>query len=177
MELESYVETLRRELIVSAAVGGAEAEAVAERLVAPLESSVRLLLLKALANAAEEIGRELAPRAVELRLGGLSGLDPSFVVTSPAGGSRPDLAPEQDDEPDDGPDDVAPATADDGATARINFRPPEQLKARIEDAASQSGLSVNAWLVRSVSATLNRESRRPVRRAPRGGDHQSGWAR
>ncbi|MBM7789895.1 hypothetical protein [Tenggerimyces flavus] len=161
MELESYVASLRRELMVNAAVGGAEAEAIAERLVAPLESSVRLVLLKALSSAAQEISRDLPAGSVELRL---SGLDPSFVVTSSP-------VPPADEEY------VAPTTADDGATARINFRPPEQLKSRIEEAAGREGMSVNAWLVRSVSATLNRESRRPIRRAPRGGDHQSGWAR
>lgn len=161
MELESYVASLRHELMVNAAVGGAEAEAVAQRLVAPLDSSVRLVLLKALSTAAEEITRDLPAGSVELRL---SGLDPSFVVTPSAG------QPVEEDY-------AAPPTADDGATARINFRPPEQLKTRIEEAAGRDGMSVNAWLVRSVSATLNRESRRPIRRAPRGGDHQSGWAR
>lgn len=161
MDLEPYVASLRRDLMVNAAAGGADAEAIAERLAAPLESSVRLVLLKALSNATEEISRGLPAGSVELRL---SGLDPSFVVTSAP-------APPAEEEY------VAPPTPDDGATARINFRPPEQLKTRIEEAAGREGMSVNAWLVRSVSATLNRESRRPIRRAPRGGDHQTGWAR
>jgi hypothetical protein len=170
MELESYVEDLRRELMVNAAVGGAEAEAVAERLVAPLASSVRLALLKVLSTAAEEISRDLAPASVRLTL---SGLDPSFVVTpSPLADEAGEAAYVDDLQAP-----PAPPTADDGATARINFRPPEQLKVRIEEAAGRAGLSVNAWLVRSVTATLNRESRRPIRRAPRGGDHQTGWAR
>jgi predicted HicB family RNase H-like nuclease len=62
---------------------------------------------------------------------------------------------------------------DEGATARINFRPPEHLKARIEDAAGREGLSVNAWLVLAVTATLNHHSD-PV---SRGGQHYSGWVR
>lgn len=165
MELEPYVDSLRRELVVAAEVGGDDVRAVAERLLAPLDSSVRLTLLKALSAAAEEINRDLAPGSVELRL---HGLDPSFAVT-PASTqvSEPDL-PEPP---------MAPSMPEDGATARINFRPPEQLKARIEEVAGREGLSVNAWLVRSVTATLNREARRPVPRSPVGGDHQSGWAR
>ena len=63
-----YVENLRRELAVAADAGGEEARALAERLTAPLESAVRLMLLDALSAAADEITRELAPGSVELRL-------------------------------------------------------------------------------------------------------------
>jgi HicB family len=47
-----------------------------------------------------------------------------------------------------------PAVEEEGPTARINFRPPEHLKARIEAAAARDGLSVNAWLVRVTSGVL-----------------------
>lgn len=48
----------------------------------------------------------------------------------------------------------APADEDEGGTARINFRLPAHLKARVEDAAGREGLSVNAWLVRAVSGAM-----------------------
>ena len=38
---------------------------------------------------------------------------------------------------------------------RINFRPPEQLKQRIEEAAARDGLSVNAWLTRALTNVLS----------------------
>ena len=60
----------------------------------------------------------------------------------------------------------------DGAVSRINFRPPEQLKQRIEAAASQQGLSTNAWLVRVVSAALAGDQR--TRRGRRN-QHFTGW--
>ena len=41
MELGPYVDTLRQELGTAAAAGGEEARALAERLTAPLESSLR----------------------------------------------------------------------------------------------------------------------------------------
>ena len=87
MDLTPYVENLRRELAVAADAGGEDARALAERLTAPLESAIRLMLLDALSAAADEITRELAPGSVELRL--RSG-EPDFVVTpAPAASARP----------------------------------------------------------------------------------------
>ena len=42
--------------------------------------------------------------------------------------------------------------------ARINLRLPDQLKARVEQAAEREGLSVNAWLVRAASAAVDRSA-------------------
>ena len=78
MDLTQYVENLRGELAVAAAAGGEDARVLAERLTAPLESAIRLMLLEALSAAADEITRELAPGSVELRL---RAGEPDFVVT------------------------------------------------------------------------------------------------
>jgi hypothetical protein len=172
MDLTSYVENLRQELAVAAAAGGEEARALAERLTGPLESGIRLALLDALSAAAVEITRDLAPGSVDLRL---RGREPSFVVTLPA--------EQWFDGPDPGPGaPVPPPVPPDGeesATARINFRLPEHLKARIEEAAGQAGLSVNSWLVRAAAAALASDdgSRRQTRPAPRGSQHYTGWVR
>jgi hypothetical protein len=160
MDLTPYVENLRRELAVAADAGGDEARALAERLTAPLESAVRLTLLDALSAAAGEITRELAPGSAELRL---RAGEPEFVVTQPP-----------EDEPD------APrAEADEGATARINLRLPEQLKAGVEQAASRERLSVNAWLVRAVAAAVAGDGgeRRPRQRGGPLGQAYTGWVR
>jgi len=166
MDLTPYVENLRRELAVAADAGGEDARALAERLSAPLESAIRLMLLDALSAAADEITRELAPGAVELRL---RAGDPDFVVT-PAPADEP-LEP--------APDDAASALpdADEAATARINLRLPEQLKASIEQAASRERLSVNAWLVRAAAAALASDDRRPRQRSGRPGQGYTGWVR
>src|SRR4029450_807942 len=66
MDVEPYVETIRHQLEIAAEVGGEDARALAERLVAPLESAIRLAVQDALSAAAEEINLELAPRSVEL---------------------------------------------------------------------------------------------------------------
>src|SRR3954452_15387725 len=125
MDLTPYVDQLRRELVASAEIGGDDARALAERLTGPLEASLRLALLSALSTAAEEITSQLAPGAVDVRL---RGGDLGFVVTAPP-------SPAEDLRPDDAapaPPPTAPE-AEDGGTARITLRLPEQLKARVED--------------------------------------------
>jgi hypothetical protein len=171
MDLSPYVEQLRRELVASAEVGGDEARALAERLTAPLESSLRLALLSALSTAAEEITSQLAPGAVDVRL---RGGDLGFVVTAP-----PSLP--EDLRPDEAPTAPPPAApdADDGGTARITLRLPEQLKARVEDAAGREGYSVNTWLVRAVTRGLEpgEGGGSTDRRKKWSGQHYSGWVR
>jgi hypothetical protein len=171
MNLTPYVDSLRREFLLAAEAAGEENLGVAERLVPSLDASVRLTLLNALSTAADEISRDLAPGSVDLRL---RGLEPSFVVTRPTAGIG------FDDfligGPAAGNGMVIPAAEDEGAPARINFRPPEHLKARIEEAAGREGLSVNAWLVRAVTATLNGAGR-SERRAPPGDHYNVGWVR
>jgi hypothetical protein len=163
MDLTTYVENLRHELAVAADAGGDDARALAERLTAPLEPAVRLMLLDALSAAADELTRDLAPGSVELRL---RGGEPEFVVT-PAPADEPIAVA------------APPPEAEESATARINLRLPEQLKAGVEQAASRERLSVNAWLVRALAAAVAQHdpSRRPPQRGGRIGDTFTGWVR
>ncbi|MGW1774618.1 toxin-antitoxin system HicB family antitoxin [Streptomyces sp. NPDC002104] len=169
MDLTPYVSTLRQELAVAAEAGGDEARKLAERLTAPLESATRLTLLNVLSAAMDEITRELAPGSVDVRL---RGLDPEFVVTLPAGENHAPVEPATA-EP------LAPhasAEGDEGGTARVNLRLPAHLKARAEEAASREGLSVNAWLVRAVSAAVDGGARpRPAEKSQSVGQSFTGW--
>ena len=173
MDLTPYVSNLRQELAVAAVAGGDDARALAERLTAPLESATRLVLLDALSAAAAEITRDLAPGSVDLRL---RGREPSFVVTPPP-------AEQPFDEPGPPAADVQPPAlpeGEEGTAARISFRLTEHLKSRIEEAAAQAGLSVNAWLLRAASASLDsgdRDHRSSDRRASWGGQRYTGWVR
>lgn len=170
MDLTPYVDSLREELAVVAEAGGTDARAIAERLTAPLESAIRLMLLEALSVAAGEITRELAPGSVDVRL---RGREPEFIVTSPpsdedgASVVRPTA-----------PTAASAVEVEEGAVSRINFRVPEHLKIRIEEAAGRDGLSVNAWLVRLTAAALEHGDgdRRPSPRRS-GVQRLSGWVR
>ncbi|MET9524474.1 toxin-antitoxin system HicB family antitoxin [Streptomyces coeruleorubidus] len=178
MDLTPYVDNLRRELAVAAEAGGDEARELAERLIAPLESATRLTMLNVLSAAMDEITRELAPGSVDVRL---RGLDPDFVVTPPStdGGARAEPAapvePLRAPAPAPAP---APADGDEGGTARVNLRLPAHLKARAEEAASHEGLSVNAWLVRAVSAAVDGGTRpRTTGKTQTVGQSFTGWVR
>jgi hypothetical protein len=171
MDLGPYVDEIHQQLEAAAEGGGDEAKTLARRLAAPLDAAFRLALQDVLAAAAEEITVELAPGSVELRL---RGREPEFVVTPPP--VDPTEAGEEDTTPS-----AWPTTPDgeEGSVSRINLRLPEHLKARIERAAADEGLSVNSWLVRASAAAVERigDSRRRERRAPHGAQRYTGWAR
>ncbi|WP_101254924.1 toxin-antitoxin system HicB family antitoxin [Streptomyces barkulensis] len=174
MDLTPYVDTLRRELAVAAEAGGGEARELAERLTTPLESAARLTMLNVLSAAMDEITRDLAPGSVDVRL---RGLDPEFVVTPPADGAptEPSAPVEPLMPPAPAP---TPADGEEGGTARVNLRLPAHLKARAEEAASREGLSVNAWLVRAVSAAVDGgHHTRPAERTRTIGQSYTGWVR
>jgi hypothetical protein len=161
MDLRPFVESLRQQLLVAAAAGGEDARALAEQLTAPLEAATRLTLLSALTTAADEITRDLAPGSVEVRL---RGLDPSFAVTAaPGDGVAPPVA------------EMTPVQ-EEGPAARINFRPPERLKNRIDEAAARDGMSVNAWLIRVVTSALGTDRTTGAPGAS-GDRHHVGWVR
>jgi HicB family len=175
MELNQYIESIHRQLEASAEAGGEDARIVIERLLAPLDASLRLALQDALAAAADEITVELAPGSVELRI---RGRDPEFVVTAPPGDPSDDDA--AGEEAGRAWNRVAPGSdGEEVALSRINLRLPEDLKARIERAAAEAGLSVNAWLVRAAAGALERTDppRRRERRVSYGAQHYKGWAR
>jgi len=163
MDLQPFVDAVRHELHLAAAAGGAEAQALADRLSAPLESAIRLALLDALSAAAEEITRELAPRSVEVRL---RGRDPEFIVSAVVDGP-----------PDDDKLFVAQYD-DDGGTWRVTLRLPEGLREAVESAARREGASLNSWLVRAAAAASHGAPKSESGRSARtSGHHVTGWVR
>ena len=178
MELQPYIDEIRRQFEAAAAAGGGDTASLAERLTAPLDAAVRLALLEALSEAAQQITCDLAPGSVQVRL---HGRDPDFVVmvprepvvnystTGPASSAEDWLAVPH----------VGHIAGEEGGTSRINVRMPDHLKVRIEQAAADEGLSVNAWLVRAAAANLDRSdlSRRLEPRGPQGAQRVTGWVR
>jgi hypothetical protein len=172
MQLERHIERLRDRLALAAEGDRAEEGQAAQRLIASLDDTVRLMLLDVLAAAAAEITRELAPTSVELRL--REG-EPEFVASTPA------AAPPREGVDAGLTDDAtgADSAAGEGAVARINLRLPEQLKARVEQAAEHEGLSTNAWLVRAVGAVVERgrSGGDAETRGSHGSRRYTGWGR
>ena len=188
MELTPYVESIQRDLSAAAEVAGEQARTAAERLTAALDAAVRLALLDALSTASEEITRDLAPGSVEVRM---RGREPSFVVTPPPAPEPPDAPPAPPAPP--AFELTSPGATiriggggeGDQGTSRITLRLPETLKAQVEEASAAEGISVNAWLVRTIAAAISGgQQRAPEQtygyrgsRGPKIGQRLSGWAR
>lgn len=170
MNLDGYVADLQHHLRVAAEAGGEEAVVGAERLSAALSSATRLVLFEALAAAASEITLDLAPGSVEVRL---RGRDPEFVVAGLAAEPAYEAVTEETKEP------AVPSLAEgDGGMTRTTLRLPEHLKQRLDETANRNGLSVNAWLIRTVTEGLDAEqAARRVRTRNTGDQSYTGWAR
>lgn len=133
MDLRPYLEALRSDIEAGAALGGPELKDAALLLAGALEASLRLRLLDLLNEAALELSGQIATGHVEVRF---YGRDVQLVFS---------------------PDASEPAApADDDLTARISLRLPERLKEQAEAAAAREGVSVNAWLVRTIARSVER---------------------
>ena len=139
MQLQPHLSQVQDQLRAAAALGDERTQQVAEALATAALPAVRLAVLNALAGAADEVTAALldfpgAP-VVTVRLDG-DEVAVDVHATSPA---------VEAEEP----------RRDDGeATARISLRLTEALKAEIDAAAEQDGVSVNTWLVRAAGAAL-----------------------
>jgi hypothetical protein len=134
VELRPFVEGLQADLEGIAAVGDDAVAEAARRLTAAVGASAGLRLLDALGEAALELTNQLPSGHVEVRV---SGQDPTLVY----------VAEEADEAP--------PASGDVELVARISLRLPEPLKAAVEAAAAREGVSVNTWLVRSITRLVS----------------------
>lgn len=142
MDVTPYLEAVRADL--EAVSGSDEATlAVAERLARALEPSLQLRLLDALGQAAQELSEQLPSGRVDVNL---SGRDVRLVMAI-------EEAPTE-----------AVAAEDEGGTARITLRLPESAKTRVEEQADREGVSTNAWLVRAVLRSLERDQHQRRRR-------------
>jgi hypothetical protein len=145
MDLTPYLDGLRRDLVASAAASGDEVSRTAELLASSLDAAARLCLMEALADAAAEVTTKLSAASVEVRL---RGREADLVVT--------ELAPAPEPEPAAMPGPVSAAPDGSGSdVARITLRLPEGLKEQVEQASSNEGISVNAWLVRAIAAAVS----------------------
>jgi predicted HicB family RNase H-like nuclease len=139
MQLQPHLSQVQEQLRAAAALGDERTHQVADALATAALPAVRLAVLNALAGAADEVTAALldfpGSPVVTIRLDG-DEVAVDVHATSPA---------IEADEP----------RRDDGeATARISLRLTEALKAEIDTAAEQEGVSVNTWLVRAANTAL-----------------------
>jgi hypothetical protein len=143
MQLDTHIQSIQADLAATAGLGDDATAQAAQRLSEALASTLHLRLLDLLGEAALEIGAQLESGRVDVRL---AGREPELVVVMDETGASVQVAPGEE------------------YTGRITLRLPETLKAGIERAADEEGISTNAWLVRTIARTLDSGSFKRSRR-------------
>lgn len=141
MQLQHHLAQVHEQLAAAAALGDERTKEIAAALATASTSAVRLALVHAVTEAADEATAALLDYPGSPTVG--VHLDGDEISV--------DVRPGQP------VDEAEPAgRRDDGeANARISLRLTEALKADIDAAAERDGVSVNTWLVRAATAALN----------------------
>ena len=158
MDIDKYTSAITDSVIAAAELGDEQTRRTAAALATAVAAPVRLAVLAALSDMANEISDELGDRTVTVRL---DGTDAVLAVHS-------EPAP-----PHEGP---TPSFEEmTGDISRVTLRLVEQIKTKAEEAAQQSGLSLNSWMAQAVQGAL-REQMRYQRRADEW-RRQGGWTK
>jgi len=127
MKMSLVVDELRSDVVAVGDLGDDAVAEVAERIATVLGRSVPGRVLDLLSDAAAELSAALPEGRVEIRVAG-DDVDLAYVA-----------------------DEHAPAGESDGdLSARISLRLGEGLKSRLEERATAEGISVNAFIVRTL---------------------------
>jgi uncharacterized protein (DUF1778 family) len=139
MQLDTSLAQVHDQLRAAAALGDDRTREIADALATAATPAVRLAVLNALSQAADEITAALldypGSPAVSVRL------DENEVIVDVHAAVAADAPGE-------------PRRDDGDPSARISLRLTEALKADIDAAAERDGTSVNTWLVRAATAAL-----------------------
>ncbi|WP_063059759.1 hypothetical protein [Nocardia sienata] len=138
MDLTRYTARIREDLVAAAALGDEKTQAMAAALAGAVENSARLTLLSALTELADTVSAELGDRTVRVSL---HGTEADIEVRRAPAGDNPSFEEMT------------------GDISRVTLRLVEQVKARAEEAAAQSGQSLNSWMSAVVSGALRDQMR------------------
>ncbi len=125
MKMSKFIDLLSRDLEALGKLGGSDLEAAVSRLIPTLTPVLRTRLLEALTEVAGDLKNQIPGTHVEARL---NGDEVELVYLQDESTNR-----------------EAPSELN----ARITLRLPEDLKSRIEKAATNEGVSLNSWLLRA----------------------------
>ncbi|MBS9372653.1 hypothetical protein [Rhodococcus sp. B50] len=158
MDIDKYTSAITDSVIAAAELGDEQTRRTAAALATAIAAPVRLALLAALSDMANEVSGELGDRTVTVRL---DGTDAVLAVHSEPAAPHEDPTPSFEEMT--------------GDISRVTLRLVEQIKTKAEEAAQQSGLSLNSWMAQAVQGAL-REQMRYQRRADEW-RRQGGWAK
>ena len=125
MKMSKFIDLLSVDIKALGKLGGSELESAVLRLIPTLAPVLRTRLLEALTEIAEELKDQLPGAHLEARV---QGDEIELIYIEDSSTHRENLA---------------------DCNARITLRLPEDLKSRIESAATKEGISLNSWLLKT----------------------------
>ena len=148
MKMSLAVDGLRSDVISVGELGDDTVAEAAERIAEVLGRSIPSRILDLLSEVAAEVSAELPDGRVEIRVAG-DDVDLAYVEDAPARAAGAD-----------GEDGAREADRERDMSARITLRLSESLKARVEEGAAREGISVNAFIVRTLEQGVSSEHKR-----------------
>lgn len=135
MDIEAAVASIEASLVSQLVLAGNDSEtaAMAEAVIGALRPALRQTAMDLAEQAATEVGAQLPDHDVSVVL---SEGDPSIQIRQPEGVNF----------------------SSSGGEARLTLRLPDALKEIIEVNATDSGDSVNAWVVKNLSSKASRKA-------------------
>lgn len=149
MKMSLVVDGLRSDVISVGELGDDTVAEVAERIAELLGRSIPSRILDLLSEVAAEVSAELPDGRVEIRVAG-DDIDLAYVEDAPAGPAGAGAGAESDGD----------RERDRDMSARITLRLSESLKTRVEEGAARQGVSVNAFIVRTLEHGASGEHKR-----------------
>ena len=140
MDIDKYTSAITDSVISAAELGDEQTRRTAAALATAIAAPVRLAVLAALSDMANEISDELGDRTVTVRL---DGTDAVLAVHSEPAPPHEDPAPSFEEMT--------------GDISRVTLRLVEQIKTKAEEAAQQSGVSLNSWMAQSLQGALREQ--------------------
>ncbi len=125
MKMSTFLDRFTSDLQALGKLGGADLENALSRLIPTLEPVLRSRLLESLATLAREVTEQLPGGHLEARISG-DEIELVYIQNETAVREIPSEL-----------------------NARITLRLPEDLKSRIETAATVEGISLNSWLLKA----------------------------
>lgn len=125
MKMSTFIDRLSSDLKALGKLGGPDLDSAVSRLIPTLEPVLRTRLVEAMATLANEAKGQLPSGRLEARI---NGEEVELVYLQDESASR-----------------ETPSELN----ARITLRLPEDLKSRIEKAATKEGVSLNSWLLKA----------------------------
>ena len=125
MKMSNFSDRFTSDLQALGKLGGADLDSALSRLIPTLEPVLRSRLLETLSTLAAEVTEQLPGGHVQARI---SGDEIELIYI---------------------PDESTVRETPSELTARITLRLPDDLKSRIESAATLEGISLNSWLLKA----------------------------